>query len=351
MKRQMGVGLAAGFLLGGCFTYSVDEGWFFTPAPVATKATIESELKLDRQDRLETRGEFSKNISKVFPNFEDRLPANLTHFFVSLGGERIAMTRAAGANSSTEEPLIAYCGGQSGSRRSIGDYWVTKLLPWGEALLIDMPGYGDSTGRADLASLLAFQRDVPGYLDSLATSRPLILWGHSLGGPVCAALASASREVDGVVLETTAPNLTEMMRAKKPWFTPPGVQLELGKGLEIYDIPAALKDFHGPIMVLAAGKDQVFPVKLEREVADALKVQGHNVLYLEYASADHMNSSMNGRFVADAAASSRISAIAGARGSQRARQALERRYELTHRNGRGRSAGRSAERAGLFPDS
>lgn len=301
MKRRWALGMAAAFLLGGCITYSVDEGWFFTPAPSAVKATTESELKLDREERLKAKGEFSENISKIFPNFQDRIPATVTHFFVPLGGERIAMTRATGANSSPEEPLIAYCGGQSGTRRNIGDYWVTKLLPWGEALLIDMPGYGDSSGHPDIASLLAFQRDLPGYLDGLASNRPLVLWGHSLGGPVCAALASASHEVDAVILEATASNLEQMMQAKKPWYTPPGVQLELGKGLEIYDIPAALKNFKGPIMVLAAGKDQVFPVKLEREVSETLKGQGHNVLYLEYASADHMNSSMNGRFVKDAA--------------------------------------------------
>jgi dienelactone hydrolase len=292
---------AAPLAHGGCITYSVDEGWFFTPEPVATKAETEGELKLDREERLTAKGEFSESIAKVFPNFPERVPARITHFFTPLGGERIAMTRVAGANGSEDEPLIAYCGGQSGSRRNIGDYWATKLLPWGEALLIDMPGYGDSTGKPDIASLLAFQRDLPDYLDSLAAKRPLVFWGHSLGGPVCAALAGASRQVDAVILETTAPNLEEMMQAKKPWFTPPGVQLELGKGLETYDIPVALKSFKGPIMVLAAGRDQTFPVKLEREVADKLKSQGHTVLYLEYTSADHMNSAMNGRFVSDAA--------------------------------------------------
>ncbi len=301
MKRQVGIGLAAILLLGGCITYSVDEGWFFKPVPIETKATTESELKLDREERLTAKGQFSESISKVFPNFQDRIPATITHFFVLLGGERIAMTRVAGANSSPEEPLIAYCGGRSGSRRNSGDYWATKLLPWGEALLIDMPGYGDSTGKPDIPSLQAFQRDVPGYLDSLAANRPLVIWGHSLGGPVCAALAGASREVDALVLETTTTNLTEMMQAGKPWFTPPGLQLELGKGLDAYDIPLALKEFRGPILVLAAGKDQTFPVKVEREVSETLKGQGHNVLYLEYASADHMNSAMNGRFVADAA--------------------------------------------------
>ncbi len=300
MHRRVGIVLAGSLLLGGCITYAVDESWFFRPDPIARKAASEGELALDRQERLTTPGEFSENIARVFPNFPDRIPATITHFFVPLGGERIAMTRVAGANGAKDEPLIAYCGEQSGSRRSIGDYWATKLLPWGEALLIDMPGYGDSSGQPSIAALQAFQRDLPAYLDTLAAERPLVLWGHSLGGPVCAALASASRQVDALVLETTASTLDEMMEARKPWFTPPGLQLELARGLESYDIPAALKRFDGPIMVLAAGKDATFPVKLERSVAERLKASGHNVLFLEYASADHMNSAMNGRFVVDA---------------------------------------------------
>lgn len=298
--QRAGLVLAGAFLLNGCITYAVDESWFFKPEPIEHKATRESELVLDRQERLTQRGEFSDNIARVFPNFPDRIPARITHFFVPLGGERIAMTRVAGANGSEDEPLIVYCGGQSGTRRNIGDYWATKLLPWGEALLIDMPGYGDSTGQPSIASLLAFQKDLPAYLDALGANRPMVFWGHSLGGPVCAALASASRQVDAVILETTASNLDDVMQAKKPWFTPPGLQLELAKGLETYDIPAALANFHGPIMVLAAGKDDTFPVKLERSVADKLRGQGHTVLFLEYASADHMNSAMNGRFVVDA---------------------------------------------------
>jgi pimeloyl-ACP methyl ester carboxylesterase len=301
VKHLVSIGLALA-TLAGCITYTVDEGWFFKPTPIPQKATMESELKLDREERLTQPGAFSASISKVFPNFQDRIPARLTHAFVSLGGERIAITRVAGANGAQDEPLIVNCGGQSGSRRNIGDYWATKLLPWGEALLIDFPGYGDSTGQPTLAALLAFQKDLPAFIDSLAPDRPLIVWGHSLGGPVCAAIAGASRQVDAVVLETTAPNFTDIMQATKPWFTPPGVQLELAEGLKTYDVALALADFDGPIMVLAAGKDQTFPLALERAVADKLKSQQHTVLYLEIASSDHMNSAMNTRFVTDAAA-------------------------------------------------
>ncbi len=300
MKRGVGISVLVAPLLGGCLSWSVDESWFFQPQPRSEKATTVGELKLDDESRLATHGPFTRDFGRVFPNLSDRIPAKIAHDFVSLGGERIAITRIAGANGSADEPLIVHCSGQSGDRRSHGTIYAAKLLPWGEAMLVDYPGYGDSTGQATTPAMLAFQNDFAAYLDAAAASRPLILWGHSLGGPVCAAIASESRQADAVILETTGPSFAAIMDVRKPWFTPPMLQLELTEGLKGYDIPAALKGFTGPILVTAAGRDATFPLALEKSVADQLKAEGLAVTYLEYEAADHMNTALNGFFVRDA---------------------------------------------------
>lgn len=287
-------------MLVGCISWSIDESWFFKPVSRAQKAATVGELKLDAEERLTSPSAFSADFSRIFPNFPDRMPARISHDFVTLGGERIAITRVAGAKGSDDEPLIVHCGGESGDRRSHGAVYAGKILPWGEALLMDYPGYGDSSGQPTVAAMLAFQRELAAYLDGLAVDRPLILWGHSLGGPICAAIASRSGQVDAVVLETTAPNFADVMDATKPWFTPPTLQLDVVEGLKAYDVAVALAMFPGPIMVLGAGRDQVFPVKLERSVAAKLREQGLAVTYLEYAAADHMNAALNGFFVRDA---------------------------------------------------
>ena len=165
---------------------------------------------------------------------------------------------------------------------------------------MDYPGYGDSGGQPTISAMLRFQTGVAAYIDTLASNRPLILWGHSLGGPVCASIARQSRQVDAVILEATAPNFSEVMDARKPWFTPPTLQLELTEGLKGYDVAMALDEFSGPIMVLGAGRDEVSPVALARSLAAKLRQQGLAVTYLEYAAADHMNSALNGYFVRDA---------------------------------------------------
>lgn len=301
MRRGLCVSAMSAFLLAGCISWSVDESWFFKPVSRSQKATTVADLKLDAEERLTRRGPFSVDFGRIFPNFPDRIPARISHDFIDLGGERIAITRVAGFNGADDEPLIVHCGGETGDRRSHGTVYAGKILPWGEALLMDYPGYGDSGGQPTISAMLQFQTSVAAYIDSLANSRTLILWGHSLGGPVCASIASQSRQVDAVILETTAPNFSEVMDARKPWFTPPTLQLELTEGLKSYDVATALAEFSGPIMVLGAGRDEVFPVALARSVAARLQQQGLAVTYLEYAAADHMNAALNGYFVRDAA--------------------------------------------------
>lgn len=300
MKRWLGLAFVAG-LLTGCVSYTVDEGWFFHPRAVAQKAASPAEMKLNGEEHLRAPGKFSADFGLVFPDFEKRIPATVTHDFVDLGSLRVATTRIAAANGTPAEPLIVACMGQTGDRIHSGLNYAGKLLPWGEVLLVDYPGYGDSSGAPRLESFLEFQGAFPAYLDRLATDRPLILWGHSLGGPVCSAIAAGSREADAIVLETTVPSFNEMMDARKPWFTPPNVNLKLSDGLEVYDIAHTLAGFSAPILVIGAGRDSVFPVKLQRTLADKLKAGGLSATYLEIENGEHLTAALNTVFAREAA--------------------------------------------------
>lgn len=287
-------------LLAGCISYPVDEGWFFRPRDIAVKATTPADMKINGEENLRAPGRFSEEFSRVFPGFAARIPARVTHDFVELSDLRIATTRIAGANTVPTEPLIVACMGQTGDRINSGLTYTAKLLPWGEVLLVDYPGYGDSTGDPRIEAFHRFHNEFAAYIDGQAAGRPLIFWGHSLGGPVCSAMAARSREVDAVVLEATVATFTDLMDARKPWFTPPTFDLQLVDGLEVYDIPAALSGFSGHVLVIGAGKDSVLPIERQRAMSEKLKAGGLAVTYLEIERADHLNSALNTIFVGEA---------------------------------------------------
>ncbi|WP_366523817.1 alpha/beta fold hydrolase [uncultured Algimonas sp.] len=147
----------------------------------------------------------------------------------------------------------------------------------------DYPGYGDSSGVADVASVERAAAALVPLIEARAAGRPLVYWGHSLGGFVCSSLAARSARVDAVVLETTAPSVRAVAEA----WTPGGLPLRVtyDEALLAYDIPAALADVDAPVLILGGGRDRVLPVGLSRQLAAALP----EATYLELPDATHFS--------------------------------------------------------------
>jgi pimeloyl-ACP methyl ester carboxylesterase len=137
------------------------------------------------------------------------------------------------------------------------------------------------------------------WLDSLARGRPLIFWGHSIGGLICPSIVAESREADAVILETTGPSFAAVAEDRKPWFAP-FIRTHVTDDLKPYDTAELLKDFKGRIMVLGAGKDTTLPPRLARSLAEALTAKGLNIQYWEYPAANHHSAALNPQFVEDA---------------------------------------------------
>ncbi len=204
----------------------------------------------------------------------------LRHERLALGGEAIALTSLGGEG---EGPLIVSCFGNASDRRLNGIDYLRKIAPFGEAVIWDYPGYGDSSGAAEVTSFEAVIDDLVPELDARADGRPLIYWGHSLGGFVCAQMAARSEAVDAIILETTAPNVRAVAREWAPLGL--GRIVPIDDQLKRFDTPQALADFARPILIIGAGRDQVLPVGLSRQLAEQLP----DAIYLELPQATHFS--------------------------------------------------------------
>lgn len=204
---------------------------------------------------------------------------NITHERAVLGGETIALTTV-GLN---EGPLIVSCFGNSSDRVEHGVDYIAKIAPYGQVLLWDYPGYGDSSGQATVDTVERVTKALVPLIQARAAGRPVIYWGHSLGGFVCANMASQTDGVGGIILETTAPSIRSVAAAWTPNQIP--LKVTFDDDLLRFDIPAALDRLNAPILIIGAGRDQVLPVGLSRELADALP----NAAYLEIPMATHFS--------------------------------------------------------------
>lgn len=210
--------------------------------------------------------------------------AGLRHEVLEMGGERIAVSTA----PSETGPLWLYCGGTAFDRVADGYRVLARLNAWGEAVVWDYPGYGDSTGVPSLQSVGAVAGEMARWADARASGRGLILWGHSLGGTVCAEVAARSAAADGLVLAAAfgEPRAAARAAARSLAGGLP-VRLRFADGIGEADTVTMLAGTDMPVLVLGAEADEVVPVELQRELATRLETTGHRVHYAEFAGRGH----------------------------------------------------------------
>jgi len=194
-----------------------------------------------------------------------------------------SLIRAQGA----ERPLILFCGGNLFRRASAGGSAAAKLLPFGDVLMWDYPGYGGTAGEATLSAFRAAGEVVAAEARARADreGRRLILWGHSLGGVVCAQGAAMARP-DALVLEATTPSAAAVVDDEAGIWRPL-VRVTLSPDLAAASIPQALRGYGGKVVVLEAGRDQTLSPRLSRRLERELKAQGVRVERLVFPQAEH----------------------------------------------------------------
>lgn len=245
--------------LGGCFKVDVPEGNFFYP---------DSRLK-------------AENIS--LPSAPP--PSGSEVLALNYEGGTVGATRT--HTSAAPKPLILFCGGNMFRRSSGGEAAARELGLFGDVLMFDYPGYGDTEGTASLAAFEAVGRTIAheARAQADAEGRPLIAWGHSLGGVICSAIANEV-DADALVLETTTPSaraaIDQMVGLARPL-----VRVNMAPALAAVDVPGSLEGYQGRIIVLEAGKDETLPPALSRRLARELRAGGHDVQTLVFSQAGH----------------------------------------------------------------
>lgn len=290
--------VAAMALLSASCAYNIGEQYFFFPRPAAQLVTDAADMRIVQEDLVTAAA--AAGDPSFTPIARARLPVTLVKELHAFGkeGRQVAVIHARSAAAKPGEPLIVHCGGNASDMINRGVYYVNKLIPWGELVMWDYPGFGHSNGAPWASSFDDVFAEMVPWIDAQAKGRPLVLWGHSIGGLICSRIAEKSTQVDAIVLETTA--LSPQRMAKDKTWALPIVDVQVQGDWRSFDIPVMLAAFRGPVMVIGAGKDDTLPVPLAREVGAALKGQGIPVTYVEYPEATHATAAMTPDFARDA---------------------------------------------------
>lgn len=276
-------------LLSGCI--NIDEARVFQPQPVLDKATTLEEMHIEWEDVFERPSTFTftNNInndhSTIRITEDEFIPAELSHGFWA--DETIAVTEFTTVEAN--RPLVVHCGGNSSDRYNSGTLFGLKVIPYADLIIFDYPGYGDSPGTPSAQSFEAMTDNLARELNErrALTNRPLILWGYSLGGFVCAELLGAVADVDAIIIESSANDARSAARQLVPAVLRPFVRLS--PTLEAYDNVESLKPYKGEILVIAGMDDGILPSKLSQQLVAGLQQNGASVTYHEFVDGNHAN--------------------------------------------------------------
>ena len=126
IKRLSATAAAIGLstILAGCLTFNVPEGQFFYP---------------------DTRVQAEKLILAPGPAIPGAEILSLPFAGGAVAATRVRTGRA-------DAPLILYCGGNLFRRGVSGAQVATELASFGDVLMFDYPGSGDTPGQASFAT-------------------------------------------------------------------------------------------------------------------------------------------------------------------------------------------------------
>ncbi|HMP73269.1 MAG TPA: alpha/beta fold hydrolase [Kiritimatiellia bacterium] len=174
-------------------------------------------------------------------------------------GELIGWTHPSSAPS--DRAMLVFHGnaGFAGHR----GYLAQGFRPWFHVHILEYPGYGPRSGKPSETAFQLAASHALGEL-KLAGYTHIVLVGESLGSGVAARLAaSESENVHGLFLITPFDSLVSVARGHYP-FLPVRLLLR-----DRFESAKHLTNFHGPVAILLAERDEVVPARHGQALYDA----------------------------------------------------------------------------------
>jgi pimeloyl-ACP methyl ester carboxylesterase len=133
-----------------------------------------------------------------------------------------------------------------------------------DIVIFDYRGYGRSDGTPTAKLLQSDSLDLFRFVKSRAKNK-IVVYGLSLGSYIAANLAN-SENIDGLVLEGVSTNVKDWATHLVPWYAKPFITINIQPTLLAIDNVKALKDYTGPLLVLAGENDELVPVSLQKSL-------------------------------------------------------------------------------------
>ncbi len=249
----------------------------------ACKSVIIEESQFIRPDSIapyQSKGKFDDQaLAKLLPNASLKEEQIAIDSQVQLNGFSVKQTPAS--------VTVLYFGGNRSHiddaakviSRSVGSCPINFTM-------FDYRGYGRTNGNPNVINLEEDALRIYDYVKANTSGR-LIIHGHSLGSFMTAYVAQ-HRPVDGIILETTATKVSDILRLRTPWYVKPFIRFEIVPSLQAIDNTNALAQYKGKSLVISAENDQTTPPELGLAVFQAIPAKEKQHLFVKDAGHNNL---------------------------------------------------------------
>nr|WP_314123491.1 alpha/beta fold hydrolase [uncultured Brevundimonas sp.] len=196
---------------------------------------------------------------------------------------------ATALSTPASDALIVFCGGNGFQERYAGATRGAALAPFGDILMFDYPGLGQSGGSGAANEYQNFRQSLGAYIAELVQANgygEVIFWGHSFGSGFCSALAADHKGHSRLVLEAGFGSLMEVARARAG-AAANVVQIEIDPAVPQYGIRDLLRGYSGQVVSIASRADEVIPFAVSQALANDLESANGDVTVLVLPEGTH----------------------------------------------------------------
>ncbi|MDB5320546.1 MAG: hypothetical protein JWN40_2177 [Phycisphaerales bacterium] len=208
----------------------------------------------------------------LFPSHQAIDAGTARREFVAMGGERkveVWVDRSPGARQGEPKAYVIEFTGNATRAEQVASNAAWR---WGarsvEAWTMNYPGYGGSTGKADLGAIAPAALAVYDHVAEIAKGRPIFLAGNSLG-TTAALYVATQRPTAGLVLQNP-PAIRSLIMSRFGWWNlwllAGPVALQVPKEL---DSPTNSAKVTAPAVFVLAGDDTFVVPENQMKVVNA----------------------------------------------------------------------------------
>jgi uncharacterized protein len=183
-------------------------------------------------------------------------------------------TRLAGWSlPSNNGAVVIFIHGSPGNRKSLLPIAMGLNEHGYGALLLDMPGHGESGGRADwgISTQNAVEKAIDLALKGGGVSH-IAIFGYSMGSCIAVQVAARERRVDALILVSAFSNLADLSNSRVPFFNEFDLLAERMVGVDVgamrtLDLLKAAAP--RPVFIISGTADDLIPVSMPQALFSA----------------------------------------------------------------------------------